>query len=101
MAQLTQASGTATKVMIVNKPAVTKASEIPHSMGDEAGVAGGVSSGTNMQKVSFKKGSAKVKMGGQPVVYLTTPSGHNSAPASNAPGGLQVAPSQAKVIVAP
>jgi hypothetical protein len=97
---LNQAAKTARKVLFVNKPVVTLASEIPRSVGDEAGVNGGVVSGTNMDKVLFKKGSSKVFVEGQPCVHLTSVTGHNGAN-SNMPAGQVVAPSQTKVLVAP
>jgi hypothetical protein len=93
-----QAVNTSTKVKIVSKEAITEKSEIPSSMGDEAGVAGGVVSGANMQKVQFKKGSSKVKIEGQPAIHLTSPTGHNGSNA-NAPAGAQIVPSQVKVLV--
>ena len=99
-AMVAQASKTSTKVKFVNKEVVTTKSEIPRSMGDEAGTAGGVMSGRNMDKVTFKKGSSKVKIEGQPCVHLTSTTGHNGSNA-NAPAGAQIAPSQTKVIVAP
>ena len=95
-----QAQKTATKVKFAGKEVVTKKSEISRSMGDEAGVNKGVMSGMNMDKVLFKKGSAKVKIEGQPCVHLTCMTGHNGTSA-NMPAGAQVAPSQTKVIVAP
>ncbi len=100
MAMLNQATGTSKKVKIVAKEAVTTKSKIPRSMGDEAGVAGGVVSSMNMGPVTFKKGSTKVKVQGVPIVHLTSMTAHNGNNA-NAPAGAQVAPSQAKVIVAP
>jgi len=95
-----QATKTSTKVKFVGKEAVTLKSEIPRSMGDEAGTAGGVISGKNMDKVTFKKGSSKVKVEGQPCVHLTSTTAHNGANA-NMPAGAQIAPSQTKVRVAP
>jgi hypothetical protein len=97
---LNQAGKTAKKVYFVNKTVVTLASEIPRSTGDEAGTNGGVISGTNMDKVQFKKGSSKVIVEGQPCVHLTSVTGHNGANA-NMPAGQVVAPSQTKVLVAP
>lgn len=97
---LNQASKTAKKVFFVNKPVVTLKSEIPRSMGDEAGINGGVVSGTTMDKVLFKKGSSKVIVEGQPCVQLASVTGHNGA-SSNMPAGQVVAPSQTKVLVAP
>jgi hypothetical protein len=98
-----QAKKTATKVKFAGKPVVTKKSEISRSMGDEAGVNKGVTSGMNMGKVTYKKAkkaSAKVKIQGQPCVHLTSMSAHNGMSA-NIPAGAQVAPSQTKVIISP
>ena len=97
---LMQAQNTSTKVKFVGMEAVTLKSKIPRSMGDEAGVAGGVVSGMNMGEASFKKGSSKVKVEGQPVVHLTSVSSHNGTNA-NMPAGAQIVPSQIKVLVAP
>lgn len=97
---LNQAKKTSTKVKFVGKEVVTKKSEIPRSMGDEAGTNKGVMSGTNMGKVLYKKGSSKVKVQGQPCVHLTCMTGHNGTNA-NMPTGAQISPSQTKVIVAP
>ena len=99
-AMLNQATKTSMKVKFMSKEVVTLKSEIPKSMGDEAGTNKGVMSGMNMDKVSFKKGSSGVKIEGQPCIHLTSLSGHNGMNA-NAPAGTQIAPSQTKVIVAP
>lgn len=99
-AMLMQAQNTSTKVKFVGMEAVTLKSKIPQSMGDEAGVAGGVVSGMNMGEASFKKGSSKVKVEGQPVVHLTSVSSHNGTNA-NMPAGAQIVPSQTKVLVMP
>ncbi len=98
--QVMQASKTSKKVKITNKETVTLKSEVPKSMGDEAGTLKGVVSSTNMDKVIYKKGSSKVKVEGQPVIHLTAMSAHNGANA-NLPPGQQIAPSQAKVKVMP
>jgi len=95
-----QAKKTATKVKFAGKEVVTKKSEISRSSGDEAGVNKGAVSGMNMGKVTFKKGSSKVKIQGQPCVHLTIMTGHNGSNA-NMPAGAQIAPSQTKVIIAP
>ena len=95
-----QAKKTSTKVKFAGKEVVTKKSEISRSSGDEAGVNKGVVSGMNMDKVTFKKGSSKVKIEGQACVHLTIMTGHNGSNA-NMPAGAQVAPSQTKVIIAP
>ena len=97
--QLTMASKTSKKVKIVSKEAVTTKSEIPSSQGDNAGVLGGVKSNMNMNKVTFTKGSAKVKVEGEPLVRHMSNTQQNGASA-NVPG-VQVAPSQVKVLVAP
>ena len=97
---LNQAQKTSKKVKIVGKETVTLKSEISRSMGDEAGSNGGVMSGVNMDKVTFKKGSLTVKVEGQPCVHLTSVSAHNGMNA-NMPAGTQVAPSQTKVFVMP
>jgi hypothetical protein len=97
--QLAQATKTSAKVKIVDKETVTTNSEIPSSQGDNAGSAMGVKSSTVMQKITFTKGSAKVKAEGHPVVYHFSSTMHNGASA-NCPGSV-IAPSQMKVFVAP
>jgi hypothetical protein len=87
------------KVKIMNQPVITKQSVIPMTSGDEAGSAGGVISGTIKGPAQPKKGSAKVKVEGKPVVFQTCPFGHNGTNA-NAPMGMQTTPSQTKVMVA-
>lgn len=96
---LMQITGESTKVKICNFGAVTKKSEIPRSMGDEAGTLGGVVSNVNMDKIVYKKGSSKVKVEGQALQHVTAMTGHNGMNA-NMPSGMQVAPSQVKVLVA-
>ena len=98
LGNLVQADKVSSKVKISGKEAVTLKSEIPQSMGDEAGVQGGMISGKNMDKVTFKKGSLKVKVEGQPLIHLTSVSAHNGMNA-NMPAGAQLVPSQVKVIV--
>lgn len=98
-AMLMQVTGESTKVKICQFGAVTKKSEIPRSMGDEPGTLGGIVSNVNMNKVVFKKGSSKVKVEGQALQHLTAMTGHNGMNA-NMPSGMQVAPSQLKVLIA-
>lgn len=86
------------KVKVLNQPVITKASEIPRTMGDEAGTLKGVSSGTNMDKATFKAGVSKVKIEGNDAVNMLKPTAQNGASA-NAPAGMVVAPSQSKVII--
>ncbi len=100
VAMMNQASKTSKKVKFAGKPVVTVKSEIPRSSGDEAGTAGGVVSGMNMGKATFKQGSAKVIVEGQRCVFLTAVSGQNGANA-NVPCGVVSTPSQVKVIVSP
>ncbi len=98
-AMLNKAKKTSTKVKFVSKAVVTLKSEIPRTMGDEAGTNKGVISGSNMDKAKFKKGSSKVKVQGQPCIMQTASSGQNGVNA-NAPAGLQIVASQKKVKVA-
>jgi hypothetical protein len=49
-------------------------------------------------EVKYKKGSTKVKVEGEDIVFLTSMTGHNGSNA-NMPSGVQVAPSQTKVII--
>ncbi len=95
-----QTKKTSTKVKLSGKEAATKKSEISRSSGDEAGVNKGVMSGSNMDKVMWKKGSSKVKIEGQDVIHLTSMTGQNGMSA-NMPAGAQIAPSQTKVIISP
>jgi hypothetical protein len=94
-----QAVSTSTKVKFESKEVLTLKSEIPSTSGDEAGVAGGAVSGANMQKVQFKKGSSKVKVEGQPCIYLTAPTGQNGTNANTM--GAYLVPSQVKVLMMP
>jgi hypothetical protein len=89
-----------TKVKILNQPVLHKGSEIPMTQGDEAGVGGGVVSGTFGQKASYRSGVSKVKVEGNDIVTVLLPTAHNGSNA-NAPAGAQIAPSQAKVVVIP
>jgi hypothetical protein len=99
-AMLNQADGRTCSqtVKVMNQPVLTVASEVPRTMGDEAGVAKGVTSGTTMDKAVFKLGVTTVKVEGNAVVTLLKPTAHNGASA-NAPAGTVVAPSQTLVLV--
>jgi hypothetical protein len=90
----------ASTVFIVGKNAVTENSEIVASSGDEAGVDGGVISGTVSGSCRFRLGSSAVSIEGYAVAYSGTLIGQNGANA-NAPSGIQVSPSQARVFVEP
>ncbi len=95
-----QTKKTSTKVKFKKKEACSDGSEMSRSMGDEPGVNKGVASGMNMSKVKWTKGSSKVKVQGKAVTHLTAPTAHNGS-SPNMPAGVQVAPSQTKVIVSP
>lgn len=99
IAQVNQATNTATKVKFTGRPVVHKMSEIPMSSGDEAGTVGGIVSGVNMNKVIYKIGSSKVKVEGQQCEFHTALTGHNGANSNIV--GMQAAPSQVKVLVSP
>ena len=86
------------KVKVLAMPVVVMTTKIPMTSLDEAGVAGGVVSGTIKGPAMFTKGSAKVMVEGTPVVFHTCTTGHNGS-AANAPVGVHDTPSQAKVMV--
>lgn len=98
-AQMTMAdSGTlSAKVKIAGAKAATKKTATSMSSGDEAGVSGGVSNGSNMDKCGFLKGSMKVKIEGNPSVRMGDSTKHNGQP--NNTVGTAIAPSQTKVNV--
>jgi hypothetical protein len=98
VAMCAMATGTTTKVLVMNMPALTEASKIPQSSGDEAGVAGGVVSGMNMGPVAFRTFSSKVLFQGKKAVMLTATTAHNGSNA-NMPAGVHMAPSQTMVLV--
>lgn len=102
-AMLTQADGgtCSDKVKIVGKKTATKITEITVSTGDEAGNLGGVVSNTFKGRAKYKKGSSKVKVEGNEIVYHTTMIGQNGGSNPNDPVGTQVSPSQTKVSVSP
>jgi hypothetical protein len=91
--------GTAvSKVLIAGAPAANMSTQIMMTNGDNAGVATGVASGMVMGPAKAMLGVMKIMMGGQPAIHLTTQFGHNGA-SPNCPAGVQVAPSQTKVIL--
>lgn len=104
IAMLTQSSGgtLSKKVKIMGKKTATKKTEITMSSGDEAGNAGGgVVSNKFKGSCKFKKGSSKVKVEGNEIVYHTSMVAQNGGSNANDPVGVQVAPSQTKVLCAP
>ncbi|OWY26793.1 DUF4150 domain-containing protein [Herbaspirillum robiniae] len=84
-----------TKVMISGMPALNKASKIPMSNGDQAGVAGGLASSKIMGPVEFVMSSMKVKLEGNPAVRLGDTTKQNDG---NTVGAV-TAPSQSKVMI--
>ena len=104
IAMLTQADGgsCSSKVKIQGKKTVVKGSEITMSSGDEPGSAGGgVVSNKFKGPAQFKKGSSRVKVEGKEMCHHTSVVGQNGGSNANVPAGVQVAPSQTKVIVMP
>jgi hypothetical protein len=70
LGDLGQAVKVSTKVKIKGKPVILEDSEIPATSGDEAGSAGGVTSGCIKGKVAFTTFSSKVKVEGKGVVRM-------------------------------
>ena len=92
-AMTTLATPTTIKVLVGGCPALMKASKIPMSMGDNAGVNGGIVSGSMMGECEFVTASFKVKFEGQPVVRQMDSAKSNKG---NTFGAL-LEPSQPKV----
>lgn len=89
------AEGAAENVLISDMPALNMTSTIAVTMGDTAGVAGGVASGTIMEEARFVEGSECVMIGGSPAVRLTSPTMQNLINAE----GACIVPSQEKVVI--
>ncbi|AUR50956.1 DUF4150 domain-containing protein [Aquella oligotrophica] len=83
------------KIMIAGAPALTKASKINPSQGDQPGVAGGLVSGKIMGPVEFVMGSTKVKFEGNPAVFMGNTTKQNDGNAV----GADTMPSQEKVMI--
>ena len=92
-AMTTLANPTSLKVLVSGCPALTKASKISMSMGDNTGVEGGVVSGSMMGECEFVTASFKVKFQGNPVVRQMDSAKSNKG---NTFGAL-LEPSQVKV----
>ena len=92
-AMTTLATPTTVKVLVSGCPALTKSSKISVSMGDNAGVNGGVVSGSMMGECQFMTASFKVKFEGKPVVRQMDSAKSNKG---NTFGSL-LAPSQVKI----
>lgn len=89
------ATNTAATVFAVNKPALTIASSIDMSFGDEAGTMGGVKSGMFISVCTYRTSSARVYANNRKVVMHECATAHNGR-LSNC-GGFQVTPSQGAV----
>lgn len=83
-------------VLMENKETVVESSKIPQSQGNEAGTVGGVASGVNMGKITFKQYSSKVYAKGKKVVRHLVLTSHNN----DNTVGIHDLPSQTKIIVA-
>ncbi len=94
-AQGTMAVNAVYHVLFAGAPAHTLATSIPLTNGDNAGVNGGVASGTVMQKARHTVGCSTVLIGGKPATRLTSPTLQNS---TNCPGA-RITPSQTKVLL--
>jgi hypothetical protein len=97
MLQTANGSTCAQKVYISSMKAFTQKTEIPQSIGDEAGVAGGMVSGMIKGPVKFTMGSVKVMFEGSPAIKLTAPTTQNGS-SPNATGA-HMQPSQQKVMI--
>ncbi len=95
MAQMAMGNPPVVKILIGGAPALNQGSKIPLSNGDEAGVAGGLVSGSNMQECKFLKGSLTVSFAGKAAIRNLDPVQANKG---NAIGMIQV-PSQFTVSV--
>lgn len=95
MADFPLAQKAARKVFIHGMPALTKASTVEPTQGDQPGVAGGLSSGKIMGKAAFTQGSVCVKIEGSPAQRLGDPTTQND----NNAVGTCVQPSQTVVMI--
>lgn len=87
---------TSLKHLISMMPAHNLGTTIPTSMGDNAGVAGGVASGMMMGPARNTMGSTKVFTGGMPATKMLSTALQNS---TNVPTGMTLVPSQFKVMI--
>ena len=90
---MVDASTACSKVQLNGGMALTAKSKTTISNGDEAGVAGGVSSNKNVGAAAFTMGSMKVRLEGKAAVRVNDPTTHNDKNAM----GMATAPSQTKV----
>jgi hypothetical protein len=87
----------AQKVLISGAPAHTLQTIIPTSSGDEAGVCGGVMSGSIMGPSRHVMGANNVLIGGHPATKMTDQTGQNGS--SQNVSGSTIAPAQTKVMI--
>jgi len=85
------------KIYISCMPAHNLGTQIPTSMGDNAGVAGGVASGMMMGPCKHLMGSFGVIYEGTPATKMTSPTGQNGM-SLNVPG-MTLVPAQFKVMI--
>jgi uncharacterized Zn-binding protein involved in type VI secretion len=83
------------KVMIHGMPALTKASKVQPTQGDQAGAAGGLVSGKIMGPAEFVMGSQKVQFEGNPAVFMGNTTKQNDGNAV----GADLMPSQNIVMI--
>ena len=95
LAQSSMAVKSVATVLFAGSPAHNLSTMIPLTSGDEAGVKGGVVSGTNMGASRHTKGADAVLVGGAPVTRLTSPTSQNNGNCT----GVRVSPSQTTVLV--
>lgn len=88
----------ATKVLIANMPGHSLKTVIPISMGDTAGVLGGIISSKIMMECRSLMGSTKVMVQGQPATKMSAITGQNGSP-QNGPPGNTIKPAQSKVMI--
>jgi len=91
----TMANPVTKKVMICGMPALTKASKCQPTNGDQGGVNNGVVSGKIMGPTEYVMGSMKVKLEGNPAVYMGNPTKQNDGNTV----GSDLQPSQNKVMI--
>ena len=87
---------TSLKHLISMMPSHNMGTTIPLSMGDNAGVNGGVASGLMMGPARNIRGSTKVFTGGLPATRFLDSALQNQ---TNCPSGMTLVPSQFKVLI--
>ena len=85
------------KIYLSCMPAHNLGTQVPMSMGDNAGVAGGVASSMMMGPCKHIMGSLGVFHEGAPATKMTSPTGQNGM-SMNAPG-MTMVPAQFKVMI--